>query len=131
MAAVRHWRFLIAAALCASIAGCTLVVTANDIAGLRRGMEPGQIVPTLGRKPKAEFIGKSMHSGDSVRIFLYAFRRMGSKDYFLVLKNDSLAFWGYPEECRGLKDTILSAFSLKVSAKLQNDVLQQKRFWFF
>ncbi len=77
--------------------GCTLVVSSTDISRLRLGMTPDQAVMYLDRTPVIEH---RFENGPGRTTFLaYYLRRADERPYFLVFSEDSLLFWGYPEEC--------------------------------
>jgi hypothetical protein len=82
----------------------------SDLARLRMGMSPDEAPRAMGVPPKKVFQWSMAETEDSIIVqsYLLGFGDYRSKvTYFLAYRNDSLVFWGYPQEFAKSSDPLI------------------------
>jgi hypothetical protein len=80
----------------------------SDLARLRMGMGPDEPPRAMGVPPKKVFQWSTATTGDS--IIVQSYRLVTGEygtTYFLAYRNDSLIFWGYPQEFARSSDPLI------------------------
>jgi hypothetical protein len=86
----------------------THTIYLRDLAGLRMGMGPDEPPRVMGVAPKKVFQWSMATTGDSIIVqsYLLATGEYGAT-YFLAYRNNSLIFWGYPQEFARSSDPLV------------------------
>jgi hypothetical protein len=80
----------------------------SDLARLRMGMDPDEPPRAMGIPPKKVFQWSMNTTGDSIIVQSYVLVTGESgATYFLAYRNDSLIFWGYPQEFARSSDPLI------------------------
>jgi hypothetical protein len=81
----------------------------GDLAKLRMGMSPNEPPVLMDAHPGKVFQWSKPATGDSIIVQSYLLATGEySATYFLAYRNDSLIFWGYPQEFAKSSDPLIN-----------------------
>jgi hypothetical protein len=105
----RKVKYPIAAHMLLTLFSCVSKIHMGDLAELRMGMSPDEPPVLMAIYPKEVFQWSMSANRDEILVQSYLLASGGyNSTYFLAYRNDSLIFWGYPQEFARSSDLLIN-----------------------